>query len=83
MNKKVFILFFICLISLCLISSVSATDLNNSTLYSQSNSHKIDNTLSNDDIQLLFDDANDGDTFEFTAGTYKNISLVNWTLYPK
>ena len=76
MNKKVFILFFICLISLCLISSVSATDLNNSTLYSQSNSHKIDNTLSNDDIQLLFDDANDGDTFEFTAGTYKNISLV-------
>ena len=74
--KKEIILLFICFISLLLLSTVNANDINNSNLTSQSSSYKISDDLSNDDIQVLFDDANDGDTFEFTSKEYKNISLV-------
>ncbi|WP_295115192.1 right-handed parallel beta-helix repeat-containing protein [uncultured Methanobrevibacter sp.] len=76
MNKKVFIIFFICIISLFLVSSVNATKNFNNNLTSQGNFHKITNESTNDDIQLLFDNANDGDTFEFTSKKYNNISLV-------
>ena len=76
MNKKVIILFFICLICLLLVSTVNATEINNNTLSSQGNSYQIADDLSNDDIQVLLDNANDGDTFEFTSKEYKNVSLV-------
>ncbi len=76
MDKKVIVLFFICLISLLLVSTVNAADINNNNLTSQSNSYQITNELSNDDIQVLFDNANDGDTFEFTSKEYRNVSLV-------
>lgn len=76
MNKKVILLLFICFIGLLLVSTVNATDINNINLTSQSNSYKVTNELSNDDIQALLDDANDGDVIEFTSKEYKNISLV-------
>lgn len=76
MNKKVIILLFICLTGLLLVMGVNASDINNNNLSSQGNSYKISNNLSSDDIQLLFDNANDDDTFEFTSKEYENISLV-------
>ena len=76
MNKKVSMLLFICLICLLLVSAVNATDINNNNLTSQCNSYQITDELSNDDIQVLFDNANDGDTVEFTSKEYSDISLV-------
>lgn len=76
MNKKVSMLLFICLICLLLVSTVNATDINNNNLTSQCNSYQITDELSNDDIQVLFDNANDGDTVEFTSKEYSDISLV-------
>ena len=43
---------------------------------SNSNYQIITSDLSNDDIQFKFDNANDGDTFEFTDKEYNNVSLV-------
>ena len=74
--KKASILLFMCFISLLLLSTVNASDINNNNLTSQSNSYKISDELMNDDIQVLFDNAHEGDTFEFTSKEYKNISLV-------
>ena len=76
MNKKVIILFFICLISLFLVSAVNATGIDNNNSSSQCNSYKITNDLSNDDIQILLDNANDDDTFDFTSKEYRNVSLI-------
>ena len=76
MNKKAIILIFICLTGLFMVSTVNALDIDNNNLTSQSNSYQVTNELSSDDIQLLFDNANDGDTFEFTSKEYKNISLI-------
>ena len=76
MNKKAIILLFICLTGLLLVTAVNASDINNNNLSSQGNSYKVSNNLSSDDIQLLFDNANDDDTFEFTSKEYRNISLV-------
>lgn len=73
MNKKVLILFFICFVSLFLISTVSASD---GGAVNETNKYQIKSSLSNDEIQSLFDSANEGDTFEFTSYTYRNISLV-------
>jgi parallel beta-helix repeat protein len=73
MNKKVLILFFICFISIFLISAVSASDADNSN---QTTTYKIKSSLSNDEIQAMFDNANDGDTFELTSYSYRNVSLV-------
>lgn len=76
MNKKCIIIFFICFICLFLVSSVTASDISNSTIISQGNSYQITDEISNDDIQVLFDNAKDGDTFEFTSNKYDNMSLV-------
>ena len=76
MNKKVITLLFICLMSLLLVSTANAADIDNNNLTSQGNSYKVTNDLSNDEIQLLFDNACDGDVFEFTSKDYSNISLV-------
>lgn len=79
MNKKVFNLFFISILFLFLVSSVNAVDVqdNNITVLSDSgNYYNITQDLSNDDIQSRFDNANDGDTFEFSDGEYTNVSLV-------
>ena len=79
MDKKVYILFFISLLFLLLVSSVNATDVsdNNVTIISNGDGYKtITSDLSNDDIQALFDNAGSGDTFEFTDSEYKNVSLV-------
>lgn len=76
MDNKVIVLLFICLTGLLLVSAVNATDVNNNNLTSQSDSYKVTNELSSDDIQVLFDNAKDGDVFEFTSKEYKNVSLV-------
>ena len=76
MNKKTIILLFICFTCLLLISTVNATDESNNNLTSQSNSYQVTNELSNDDIQVIFDNANDGDTIQFTSKEYRNISIV-------
>ena len=72
MAKKVFNLFFISLLFLFLVSSVSAADIHdgNMTILSSGGNHFITSDLSNDDIQSQFDNANDGDTFEFTDPEY-------------
>ena len=79
MNKKAFNLFLISLLFLFLLSSAYAVDVhdNNMTILSSGHAYNtITSNLSNDDIQLKFDNANDGDTFEFTDEEYNNISLV-------
>lgn len=78
MDKKLFNLFFISLLLLFLVSSVNAMDVqdDNMTIISSGNNHIITSNLSNEDIQLEFDNAKDGDTFEFSDGTYNNISLI-------
>ena len=72
MNKKAFNIFFILILSLFLISATYAAD--NSQV--NQTSCEITSDLSNNDIQALFDNANDGDTFEFTGNEYNDISLV-------
>ncbi|WP_458404265.1 right-handed parallel beta-helix repeat-containing protein [Methanobrevibacter sp.] len=76
MEKKFFNILFICLFGLFLLSAVSAADEDHSGNTLKSDSHQITSNLSNDDIQSIFDGANDGDTLEFTDSSYKNISLV-------
>lgn len=79
MNKTAFKLFFISILFLLLVSTVSASDVkdSNMTILSDGdNYHIIDSGLSNDDIQIKLDNANDGDTFEFTDKQYWNISLI-------
>lgn len=80
MNKKALNLFFISVLLLFLVNSASAMDNpdNNMTIVSAGNNNyqTITSDLSNDDIQLKFDNANDGDTFEFTDKEYKDISLI-------
>ena len=70
MDKKVFCLFFICFIGLFVISSVNAVEDKITSDY------QVTSDLSNEDIQKVFDSANDGDTIEFKSKEYKNISLV-------
>lgn len=80
MNKKAFNLFFISLLFLLLLSSVSAIDSQecNDTLLSDGDADYqiVTSDLSNEDIQNLFDNANSGTTFEFTDNEYNNISLI-------
>ena len=78
MDKKVFNLFFLSLLFLFLVSSVSAVDIqdDNMTILSSGGNHFITSDLSNEDIQSQFDNADDGDTFEFTDPEYQDMSLV-------
>lgn len=79
MNKNICIILFICLFSLFLISSVNATDdikTNETFTSSDVSNYQITSDLSNGNIQTMFDNAKDGDTFEFIDKEYKNISLV-------
>ncbi len=73
MNKKVLSFFFICFISLFLISAVNASDDGSAN---QTTTYQVESSLSNDEIQAMFDNANDGDTFELTSYNYMNVSLV-------
>ena len=86
MDKKALIILFICLVCLFLISTVNAAD-NDTVIGSDEGNepvvesaivtnHQITSNLSNDDIQGMFDGADDGDTFEFCDDKYENISLV-------
>ncbi|MBO6110593.1 MAG: adhesin, partial [Methanobrevibacter sp.] len=77
--KKVNIVFniiIICLFTLCLVSTVSANDEVVNTNFTDGNNYVVTSDLSNDDIQSMFDNANNGDTFQFTSENYDNISLV-------
>lgn len=80
MNKQVFSIFIFSLLFLLFVSSVSAINIegNNMTVLSDgsSNYQTITGDLSNDEIQSKFDNAKDGDTFEFTDKEYNGISLV-------
>jgi parallel beta-helix repeat protein len=76
MNKKLYNILFICLISLFLISAVSANDENQTGQTIASTNYQITSDLDNEDIQTMLDGAGEGDTFEFTESTYNNISLV-------
>lgn len=76
MDKKVLNLFFICLLGLFIISSVNAADGSLNDTIIGSNNYQITNDLSNEDIQLMLDNAKDGDSFELVSNEYKDISLV-------
>lgn len=73
MDKKHLNILFICLISLFLFSAVSAADESHAL---SSKNYQITSDSSNDDIQLVLDSADEGDTLEFTDVRYDNISLV-------
>ena len=75
MNKFLNVL-FICVIALCVISTVSASDTPDNATISPTigSSYQISSDLSNDEIQTMFDNARD--EFVFTDKEYKNISLV-------
>ena len=72
----VFKFFIICLFALFLVSTVSANDEVVNTNFSDGNSYIVTSDLSNDEIQSMFDNANNGDTFQFTSKDYDNISLI-------
>ena len=75
MNKKFINLLFIFLVSLFLISTAYASD--DSQIDDSVNSeYEVTSNLSNENIQTMFDNAKDGDTFKFTSNEYNNISLV-------
>ncbi|MBQ2666009.1 right-handed parallel beta-helix repeat-containing protein, partial [Methanobrevibacter sp.] len=76
MDKKLYNILFICLIGLFLISAASASDANQTNDNLTSANHQITSDLTNEDIQAMFDNANDGDSFEFTDSAYNDISLV-------
>lgn len=79
MNKKALNIFFILFIFLFLLSSVNAMDNQdtNITIISSGDSYNaITSDLSNEDIQSKFDNADDGDTFEFVDSKYHDISLI-------
>ena len=80
MDKKVFNIFITSLLFLFLVSSVSAANIqdNNMNILSDwsDNYQPITSDMSNDEIQSRFDSANDGDTFEFRDGEYRNVSLI-------
>ncbi|WP_405295711.1 NosD domain-containing protein [Methanobrevibacter sp.] len=78
MNKKFLNILFICLISLFMVSAVSATDecQANETATGENTNYQITSDLKNDEIQMMFDRAIEGDTFEFTDSAYNDISLV-------
>ena len=74
--NKVLNILIICLFALIMISSANASDdealgnFDNGTLY------YVTSDLSNADIQLMIDNAGNGDTFEFSSSKYDNISLI-------
>jgi len=76
MNKKVVNLFLIFIISLFLISTAYASDASQVDDSQSNNEYEVTSDLSNENIQSMFDNANDGDTFKFTSEEYNNISLV-------
>ena len=79
MNKKVINLLFIFIFSLFLISAAYASDdsqADDSISSDENSEYEVTSDLSNDDIQGMFDNANEGDTFKFTGKEYDNISLV-------
>lgn len=76
MDKKFLNVLFICFIGLFLISAVSAIDENRTEDSLASTNYQVTSDLANEDIQAMFDNAGNGDTFEFTDSTYNNISLV-------
>ncbi|AMD17683.1 hypothetical protein TL18_06395 [Methanobrevibacter sp. YE315] len=79
MNKKIINILFICLISLFLVSAVSAADESqaNGIVTSYDNTvYQITSDLTNENVQFMFDNAIDGDTFEFTDKKYDGVSLV-------
>lgn len=79
MDKRFSIILFICLISLFLISAVSAAadeSKTNNAIVGFDTHYQVTSDLSNDDVQSMFDGASDGDTFEFTDSTYNDMSLI-------
>ena len=74
--NKVLNILIICLFALIMISSANASDdealgnFDNGTLY------YVTSDLSNADIQLMIDNAGNGDTFEFSSAKYDDISLI-------
>ena len=61
---------------LFLISAVSAADEINDNGTLSSTNYQISSDLDNENIQTMFDEASEGDTFEFTEGNYNDVSLV-------
>lgn len=79
MNKKIINILFICFIGLFLASAVSAADESQTdgVLTSDDNMvYQITSDLTNENVQFMFDNAVDGDTFEFTDKKYEGVSLV-------
>lgn len=79
MNKRVINLLFIFIVGLFLISTAYASDnsqVNGTVSSDENNVHEVTPQLSNDNIQNMIDNANEGDTIKFTGKEYNNISLV-------
>ena len=77
MDKKILNILFICIAGLFLITAVNAADdIQTNESIALGNNYQVTSDLSNNDIQNMFDNANEGDTFEFTDKEYNNISLI-------
>ena len=76
MNKKVVNLFLIFMIALFLVSTAYASDASQAGDSQTNSEYEVTSDLSNENIQNMFDNAKDGDTFKFTSKEYTNISLV-------
>ena len=72
----VFKFFIICLFALFLVSTVSANDEVVNTNFSDGNSYIVTSDLSNDEIQSMFDNANNGDTLQYIAN--EPLALQNY-----
>lgn len=75
MNNKLWVVLFICSVALFSISCVGAADCIQGEENLTSN-YRVTANLSNNDIQTVLDNANDGDTLEFADEEYRDISLV-------
>lgn len=78
-DKKILNILFICTLSLFLVSAVSAADegqANKTVASYEGTVYQVIPEFTNENIQFMFDNALDGDTFEFTDKKYEDISLV-------
>lgn len=80
-NKPELMLIFLIILIFTLINSTYATNYDDMPINATDNTpktsvHNIYSDTTNDDIQCIFDNSNNGDTIQFDEKSYDNISIV-------
>ena len=75
---NIIIISLVIILSFCLITSVSAASNNSTNTYLNNTSytHIVTSNMSNNEIQSVIDNANNGDTVKFNSKKYNNVSLI-------